>query len=217
MAYTITDTDHSYSSYVQWSTEAVYTRPRDQGLSQPALGQWPVSWRPTAVKWRQLSQSNSHSTIGTRQTEYHEALPSSANDEVRCDCTFVDDGNASWYSVCRAPMVEWRLDCENCRHLTVVGLHDTGFRSDCLLAACLTSQQNASISQGRICVLQWQIKLSISPCCIPNPTSAIQSSAVVVYWQLDNRTSAAALDHLRATQKGNLARPHSRSPQALRY
>ena len=23
-------------------------------------------------------------------------------------------------------MVEWRLDCENCRHLTVVGLHDTG-------------------------------------------------------------------------------------------
>ena len=36
-----------------------------------------------------------HSTIGTRQTEYHEALPSSANDEVRCDCTFADDGNAS--------------------------------------------------------------------------------------------------------------------------
>ena len=26
-------------------------------------------------------------------------------------------------------MVEWRLDCENCRHLTVVGLHDTGPRS----------------------------------------------------------------------------------------
>ena len=36
-----------------------------------------------------------HSTIGTRQTQYHEALPSSANDEVRCDCTFTDDGNAS--------------------------------------------------------------------------------------------------------------------------
>ena len=36
------------------------------------------------------------------------------------------DGNASWYSVCRVPMVEWRLDCENFRHLTVVGLHDTG-------------------------------------------------------------------------------------------
>ena len=35
------------------------------------------------------------STIGTRQTEYHEALPSSANDEVRCDCSFADDGNAS--------------------------------------------------------------------------------------------------------------------------
>ena len=24
------------------------------------------------------------------------------------------------------PTVEWRLDCENCRHLTVVGLHDSG-------------------------------------------------------------------------------------------
>ena len=32
---------------------------------------------------------------GTQQTKYHEALPSSANDEVRCDCTFTDDGNAS--------------------------------------------------------------------------------------------------------------------------
>ena len=35
------------------------------------------------------------------------------------------------------------------------------------------------------------------------------------YWQSDNRTSTAVLPHLRATQKGNLARPHSRSPQAL--
>ena len=52
----------------------------------------PVSWRPTTVKWRQFSQSNRHSPIGTRQTEYHEALPSSSNDEVRCDCTFADDG-----------------------------------------------------------------------------------------------------------------------------
>ena len=26
---------------------------------------------------------------------YHEALPSSANDEVKSDCTFADDGNAS--------------------------------------------------------------------------------------------------------------------------
>ena len=32
-----------------------------------------------------------------------------------CDCTFANDGNASWHSVCRVPMVEWRLDCENCR------------------------------------------------------------------------------------------------------
>ena len=36
------------------------------------------------------------------------------------------------------------------------------------------------------------------------------------YWQSDNRTSTAVLPHLRATQTGNLARPHSRSPQALR-
>ena len=42
-----------------------------------ALG--PVLWRPATVKWRQSSQSNRHSTIGTRQTEYHEVLPSSAN------------------------------------------------------------------------------------------------------------------------------------------
>ena len=27
--------------------------------------------------------------------EYHEALPPSENDEVSCDCTFADDGNAS--------------------------------------------------------------------------------------------------------------------------
>ena len=45
-------------------------------------------------------------TIGTQQTEYHEALPSSANGEVRCDCTFADDGNASWCSVFQVPMVE---------------------------------------------------------------------------------------------------------------
>ena len=40
--------------------------------------------------------------------------------------SFDDDDNASWYTVCQVPMVEWRLDCENCRHLTVVGLRDTG-------------------------------------------------------------------------------------------
>ena len=32
---------------------------------------------------------------------------------MRCDCTFADDGSASWYSVCHVPMVEWWLDCEN--------------------------------------------------------------------------------------------------------
>ena len=99
--------------------------PSCQGDTLYATDQGPVPWRSTTVKWRQFSQSNHHSTIGTRQTECHEALPSSANDEARCDCTFADDGNASWYSVCRVPMVEWRLDCGNCFHLTVVGLHDT--------------------------------------------------------------------------------------------
>ena len=76
---------------------------------------------------RRLSSDDSfHSpTVSTRQTEYHEALPSLVNDEVRCDCMFADDGSASWYSVCRMPMVEWRLDCEDCRHLTVISLHDT--------------------------------------------------------------------------------------------
>ena len=75
---------------------------------------------------RQFSQSNRHSTIGTRQTEHHEALPSSANVQSHLTSSFADGGNSSWYSVCHVPMVEWRLDCENCRHLTVVGLLDTG-------------------------------------------------------------------------------------------
>ena len=30
-------------------------------------------------------------------------------------------------------MVEWRLDCEDCRHLTVVGLHDTAPKIVCSL------------------------------------------------------------------------------------
>ena len=68
-------------------------------------------------------------TIGTRQTEHHEALPSSANAQSHLTSSFADDGNASWYSVCPVPMVEGRLDCEDCRHLTVVGLHDTGPRT----------------------------------------------------------------------------------------
>ena len=43
-----------------------------------------------------------------------------------CSHSCADDGNASWYSVCRVPMVKWRLDYENCPYLTVVGLYDTG-------------------------------------------------------------------------------------------
>ena len=88
--------------------------------------QGPVPWRPTTVKWRQFSKSNCHSTIGTRLTEYHEELSSSANVRSHLTSSFADYGNASWYSLCRVPTVEWRLDCEICRHLTVVGLRDTG-------------------------------------------------------------------------------------------
>ena len=114
-----------------WLTNEVLCDLRISSLpcrQEPRSELGPVSWRPTTVKWRQFSMFKRHSTISTRQTEYHEALPSSANDEVRCDCTFADNGNASWYSVCREPMVKWWLDCEYCRHLTVVGLHDTGPR-----------------------------------------------------------------------------------------
>ena len=93
-----------------------------------SISSGPVSWRLMTAKWWRFSQSSCHSTIGTWQTEYHEALPLLVNDEVRCDCTFANDGSASWYWVCWVPMVEWRLDCENCRHLTVVGLYDTGPR-----------------------------------------------------------------------------------------
>ena len=64
-----------------------------------AFNQGPVLWRPTTVKWRQFSQSNRHSTFGTRQTQYHEALPSS--------------GNMHQTSLCRSTMM--------------VALHDTGF------------------------------------------------------------------------------------------
>ena len=106
--------------------------PGRDGLKWPDLG--PASWRPTTVKWRQSSQSNRHSTISTQQTQYHEVLPSLANVQSHLTSLFADDGNASWYWVCRVPMVEWQFDCEDCRHLTVIGLHDTGpwwWRKDC--------------------------------------------------------------------------------------
>ena len=48
--------------------------------------------------------------------EYHEALLLSVNVQAHLTSSFADDGNASWYSVCRVPMVKWRLDCEDCRH-----------------------------------------------------------------------------------------------------
>ena len=129
-----TETEAADQSY--YLTQSQYT---DTGPTSPCTRattpdawrgthQGLVSWRPTTVKWRRFSGSNHHSTIGTRQTEYHEVLPSSANVQSHLTSSFADDGNASWYSVCRVPMLEWRLDCENCRLLTVIGLHDTGLR-----------------------------------------------------------------------------------------
>ena len=100
--------------------------------------------RPTTVKWRQFSRSNRHSTIGTRQTEYHVAIPSSENVQSHLTSSFADDGNASWLSVCRVPMVEWWLDCEDCRHLTIVGLHDTGPRPFLALSRPTTKPWRAS-------------------------------------------------------------------------
>ena len=107
--------------------------PSHRTLGWPVLAptlwcQGPVSRRPTTIKWLQSSQSNCHSTIGTQQTKYHEVLPSSGNDDVRWDYLFSNDGHTPWYLVCRVPMVEWQLDCENCHNLMVVGLHDTGSR-----------------------------------------------------------------------------------------
>ena len=75
----------------------------------------------TTVFTVQPSFHHRHST-----NQYHEALPSSTNMQSHLTSSFADDGNPSWYSVCRVPMVEWRLDRENCRHLMVVSRHDTG-------------------------------------------------------------------------------------------
>ena len=112
-------------------------------------------WRP----WQQSSQSSCHSTIGTRQTEYHEALPSSVNDEVRCDRTFADDGNTSWYSVCRVPMVEWQLDCEDCCH----GRQPPWYRSQ------VARSQFRHVSWTAKTVVNWR-RSSISM--IPDPGSS---------------------------------------------
>ena len=50
---------------------------------------------------------------------------------------------------------------------------------------------------------------------VPKTPHRPYRAAPLRYWQSDNRTSTAVLPHLRATQKGNLARPHSRSQQTV--
>ena len=67
----------------------------------------------------------SDDSLHSRQTEYHEALPTSSNVQSHLTSSFADDGNASGF-------VE-------CRHLTVVGLHDTGPRSGCSIVCLLFS------------------------------------------------------------------------------
>ena len=74
--------------------------------SRPGAGIMEADDRQMTTVFAVQPSFHYHSTIGTRQTEYHEALPSSVNDAVRCDCTFADDGNASRYWVFRVPMVE---------------------------------------------------------------------------------------------------------------
>ena len=106
----------------------------------------------------QFSQSNRHSTIGTWQTEYHEALPSSANMQSHLTLLFTDNGNASWYSACQVPMVEWWLDCENCCHLTVVGLHDTGTRCQILRCVHCFRMSNTTIVQVPLKINQEKLK-----------------------------------------------------------
>ena len=89
------------SGWVNLAETPYFTKVVKDGVTVPEqtgsgdLG--PVSWRPTTVKWRQFSQSNRHFTIGTRQTECHEALPSSANVQSHLTSSLADDGNASWY------------------------------------------------------------------------------------------------------------------------
>ena len=100
-----------------------------------------VSWMLTTVKWWQFSQSNCHSTIGTRQTEYHEAVPSLANVQshfVILSLSSADGGMMAALSSVDGGRPPWYRPQIIC--LVV-----------CLLVACLTSQQQASVSRGRIC------------------------------------------------------------------
>ena len=103
-------------------------------VSQPQkqTAQLTLSWPGAGIMEADYRQMTTVFTVQpsfhhrTRQRENHEALPSSANVQSHFTSSFADDGNASWHSICRVPMMEWRMDCKNCRHLTVVSLHDTG-------------------------------------------------------------------------------------------
>ena len=84
--------------------------------------QGPVSWRPATVKLHSSTViPPSALDKPSIMKRYHRRRTTRWGVTARSP-TMV---NASWYSVCWVPMVE----CENCRHLTVVGLHDTGPRS----------------------------------------------------------------------------------------
>ena len=58
-------------------------------------------------------------TVFTVQPSFHHRHSTNrvswsvTNVQSHLNSSFADDGDASWYSVCRVLMVEWRLDCEN--------------------------------------------------------------------------------------------------------
>ena len=100
-----------------------------EGVWYSKLYQGPVSWRPTTS-----SDDSLHSPTVIPPSaldkpsimKRHHRRRTRSHTSPRRSPTVVTLHD----TVCRVPMVEWRLDCEDCRHLTVVDLHDTGPRSD---------------------------------------------------------------------------------------
>ena len=98
--------------------------------------------------------------------------------QTRLISSFADDGNASWYSVCRMPIVEWRLDCENCHHFRVVGLHDTGL----------------STGTGHFLTENLWVQLSPTSC-----RSGVRQIAHTTPWSTKNKTKQNKQTHKKHT------------------
>ena len=127
------------------------------------------------------------------------------------------------------PLWYWQSDIGHTQQCP----YGTGSQTSAIQSSALTVLAVRHRPYTAVPLRYWQSDIGHTqqcPCGTDSQTSAIHSSALTVlavrhrpyravplrYWQSDNWTSAAVLPHLRATQKGNLARPHSRSPQALR-